>query len=74
MSFPPKFKAARDLEKDNEKLRAKVWRLREDKARLKRKVKKLKQRIAAPDSVDAIGGEKVDTRLFVGEPEMETKP
>lgn len=70
--FPPKFKATRDLEKDNEKLQAKVWRLKEQKRRLERKVRRLKGRIAS-QSVDAVGGDKVDTRLLVSDPDMAAK-
>ena len=67
--FPPKFKATRDLERDNEKLEAKVFRLKEEGRRLKRKIRKLKRQIAA-QSTDAVGSEEVDTRLFVNEPEI----
>lgn len=73
MTFPPKFKATKDLERDNEKLRSKVWRLREDKARLKRKVKKLKKRIAA-GSIDAVASGEVDERPLRGDPAMEREP
>jgi uncharacterized protein YlxW (UPF0749 family) len=58
-SFPPKFQAQRDLEKENEKLRDKVFRLKDERRRLKRKLRKLR-RAAVSNSVDAVSSRSIE--------------